>query len=241
LLNRALLILGYVLVIYGLSATAVAQVQSSPSYQIDESTIGPGGSVQSSSAHYQESGSVGDTGTGTSSSNSYTQVAGFNTTSDPRLAVILNSSSVAFGSLSSASTAKGTASFIVLNYTTHGYSVYTVGATPSNGSHNLNALGSGGGSTVGTEQYGINLTANTTPIVGTGPVQVPSGSFSFGIASTGYDIANSFRYNNGEKIAESAKASGETDYTISYIVNISTLTPGSTYTGRQSLVVVRTY
>ncbi len=240
-LDKLLLTIASLLVVYGLGASALAQVETSSSYQIDESSVDPGSSIQSQSPHYQEAGSVGDLGVGASSSASYTQVAGFNTTSDPRLAVILNSSSVAFGSLSSASTATGTATFSVLNYTSHGYSVYTEGATPSNGLHNLNGLTSGGGSTVGTEQYGINLKQNTTPPIGAEAVQVPSGSFSFGKASTGYDVADTFRYNNGEEIAESDQASGETDYTVSYIVNISTNTPGGTYTGNQSLVVVGTY
>lgn len=239
-LEKALLALGGLLIVIGLSGTVTAQTQTSPSYKIDESAIGPGGSIQSNSAHYQEAGSIGDLGTGSSSSASYTQVAGINTTNDPRLAVIVGSSSVSFGQLSSASTTKATATFSVLNYTAHGYSVYTGGATPSNGSHNLTGLTSGGGSTVGSEQYGINLKLNTTPAIGAEAVQNPSG-FAFGKASTGYDVVNTFRYNNGERIAQSDQASGETDYTISYIVNISTFTPAGTYTGHQNLVVVGAY
>ena len=97
-------------------------------------------------------------------------------------------------------------------------------------------------SAVGTEQYGINLKANTSPTTfGADPLQVPSSSFSYGIASTGYNVANNYRYVAGEKIAEAPQTSGQTNYTISYIVNVSTTTAGGAYSGSQSLVVVGTY
>lgn len=239
--DRILLAAGGLLVAFGLSGTVLAQAATSPSYRIDESTLGPGGSIQSNSANYQEAGSVGDLGVNSSASANYTAVAGYNTTNEPRLAVIVNNSSVSFGQLSSATTTTASATFSVLNYTAHGYSVYTGGASPGTGSHNLTGLSAGGTSTVGTEQYGINLKLNTSPAIGAEAVQVPGGTFSYGKASTGYDTVNTFRYNNGERIAQSDKSSGETDYTISYMVNISTFTPAGTYTGKQNLVVVGAY
>lgn len=236
--NKILLIIGNLLIVYGLGTTVIAQ-GSSPGYRIDESYIGPGGSLESASPSYKEGSSLGDSGVGSSSSGGYTAVAGFNTSSEPRLRVVIGTPTVAFGTLSRTSTATATATFNVLNYTAHGYGVFTVGTPPSIPGHILTGLNPTTGSSVGNEQFGINLKANTG--FGLDPVQVPSGSFSFGIASSGYDSTNNFRYVNGEQIAQSNQASGETDYTVSYIVNISTTTPSGKYIGQQGFVVVGSY
>lgn len=240
MLNRVLIAIGSSLIVYGLSSTVFAQSLQSPSYRIDESFIGPGGSVYSSSPNYQESSTAGDIGVGESSSSSYSSVAGFNTTSDPRLSMIVNTPSINFGALSTAATTTATSSFSVLNYTSYGYSVFTVGNPPTMDGHSL-AVMTGSAASAGTEQFGINLVDNATPNIGTNPVQIPSGSFSFGSAASGYDTADAFRYGSGEEVAHSLKTSGETDYTISYVLNIATTTPGGAYTSNQTLVVIGTY
>ena len=241
-MDKTLVIVGSILIFAGLAPAVIAQSSSSSSYRIDESFIGPGGTVNSTSPHYSESSTAGDTGVGESLSTAYRNEAGFNTTSEPRLVLIVNTSSINFGQLSTAAATTATSTFSVLNYTASGYGVYTVGAPPSNGSHNLSGMSSTGPSQTGVEQFGINLKANSSPVTfGANPVQIPSSNFSYGAASSGYNSANNFRYVNGEKIAESTQSSGETDYTISYIVNASTTTPGGHYTGAQTLVVVGTY
>lgn len=241
-MDRVLVLLGMLLLGYGYAPLVGAQSLSSPSYSIDESYIGPGGSVESSSANYNSASTVGDIGVGNSTSTTYQQDAGFNTTADPRLSVIINTSSVSFGALSTSVATTGTSSFSVLNYTSYGYAVYTTGSAPTNGSHTLTGMNPGTASQVGVEQFGINLRANTSPVsFGANPVQNPSSTFSNGFASTGYDTANTFRFVTGEKIAEATQSSGQTDYTISYVVNVSNNTPGGQYTGAQGIVVVATY
>jgi hypothetical protein len=97
-------------------------------------------------------------------------------------------------------------------------------------------------SSAGTEQFGINLRANTSPATfGAEPVQVPDGTFSFGTVASGYSTVNQYRYVKGETIASSGRSSGETDYTISYIMNISSVTPGGTYTMDHNLVATATF
>lgn len=241
-LNKIFVQLGMLLIIVGMSGVGFAQSLQSPSYRIDESFIGPGGTVESSSPNYKESSTAGDIGVGETLSANYRAQAGFNTTSDPRLVMIVNTSSINFGQLSTAVTATATSSFSVLNYTAHGYAVFTIGNPPSISGHTLAGMSSTGPSSTGTEQFGINLKANTSPVTfGANAVQVPSGSFSFGAASTGYNSTNNFRYVAGEQVAESLQTSGETDYTISYIVNAANTTPAGQYQGAQSLVVVGTY
>ncbi len=218
---------------------------ASSNYKIDESFIGPGGNLESGSSNYSlENGqqSVGNAGgVGESTSSNYTTQSGATTTPDPRLACVLNSGSLNFGGLSYSSTVSGTASFSVLNYTAYGYNVSLIGPAPSNGTHNLDNMTTTGPSVIGTEQFGVNLRANTTPSIGSDPVQVPSGTFSFGTPTTNYNTPNNFRYIPGENIATSVRSSGQTDYTVSYIINTSTTTPGGRYTGNQAVLCTGTY
>lgn len=234
----------------GLLACMVFAVQvnaqgSSSNYRIDESFIGPGGALESSSTNYsvdpgqQSLGNAG--GVGESTSTNYGTQSGSTTTSDPRLVCTVNSGSLNLGALSTSVTVTGTASFSVLNYTAYGYNVTILGNPPNNGAHSLNALASNASSATGTEQFGINLKDNSTPDIGAEAVQVPSGSFSFGAAATNYNIADSFRYVSGETIAQAPKSSGQTDYTISYIINTSIDTPGGNYLGNQTLLCTGTY
>lgn len=221
---------------------AAAQSSSSPNYQVDESFIGTGGLIDSSSPNYSGSESIGDTAVGEGSSANFQTQSGATTTDEPRLAFAVSTSNLNFGALSTSTAVTATASFSVLNYTSYGYVVQTIGTPPSSGGHTLTAMASTTTSQVGTEQFGMNLVANTAPTTfGVNPTQVPSGSFSSGAAASGYNTANNYRYVNGETIALAAASSGQTDYTISYIINASNQTPGGTYTGTQSLVCTGTY
>ncbi len=223
-----------------------AQSSSSPNYKIEESFIGPGGELESSSPNFktapggQSIGNPGGAGDGESPAN-YRTRSGSTTSSDPSLACITNTSSLNFGSLSNSVVSTATATFSVLNYTSYGYVVQIIGSPPSSGGHTLTQLSSNAGSTPGTEQFGINLVDNSTPNIGTDPVQIPDSAFSFGEAAPNYDSPNSFRYNNGETVARSVKTSGETDYTMSYIINVSATTPGGSYSGDHTLVCTGTY
>jgi hypothetical protein len=218
---------------------------ASNGYRIDESFIGPGGALESGSSNFLLSPgqqSSGNAGVGESGSSNFQVQSGFTTTNDPSLACTVGSSNIAFGSFSTSVASTATATFSVLNYTAYGYNVALVGPTPSNGSHNLTAQTPAAPSSVGTEQFGVNLVANTLPTTyGADPVQVPSGAFSFGQAATNYDTPNNFRYGSGETIATSAESSGRTDYTISYLANVSSTTPGGSYSGSQTLVCTGTY
>ena len=215
---------------------------SSPGYSIDEDFIGGGGLVESSSPNYTAQDSIGAPAVGDASGAGYQTQSGATTTSDPSLIFAVNTATIAFGSLSTASTATATATFDVWNYTSHGYVVKVVGSPPSNGVHTLAAMGSAGSATIGTEHFGMNLVANTSPTnFGADPVQVPSGAFSFGAAATGYSTANTYKYVAGDTVAESVKSSGHTTFTASYIANISPTTPGGTYVGTQTFVCIGTY
>jgi hypothetical protein len=95
---------------------------------------------------------------------------------------------------------------------------------------------------VGTEQFGINLVANTNPTTfGANPVQQPDSTFSYGAAATGYNTANLFKYVKGDVVASSSKSSGTTVYTISYLYNISPVTDAGEYRFSHVLVATATF
>jgi hypothetical protein len=94
-------------------------------------------------------------------------------------------------------------------------------------------------SQIGVEQFGINLVANTSPTsFGANP---DNGQFGFGSITANYATANNYRYVDGETVAQATKNSGVTTYTISYVTNVATLTPGGQYSADQTIIVTGTY
>jgi hypothetical protein len=72
-------------------------------------------------------------------------------------------------------------------------------------------------------------------------VQVPGAQTSFGVVSENYGTPNLFMFSSGDVVASSAKESGQTDYTISIIVNIASGTPAGNYSADFSAVVIPVY
>lgn len=215
---------------------------SSNSYQIQEDFVGGGGNARSTSNSYISQDAIGGAAAGDAAGTAYRTQSGTPTTPDPTLTMSVDTSSVNMGALSTSLTRTGTATFSVLNYTSYGYIVQTIGSPPNNGAYTLSGMASTAASAVGTEQFGINLKANTSPATfGAEAQQIPSNAFSFGTAATGYNTANQFKYVAGNTIASAPKSSGKTTYTISYIINMSNNTPGGSYSGKQTLVVTGTY
>jgi hypothetical protein len=241
-----------------LPGAALAEWQQSTNYGMNESEVGGNGQFDSFSSNYSlvpstdDSGaSLGESAVGNSGSANYQTNSGFNTTAQPGLTLLVNSGSVDLGDLTTASKSTGTATFDVVNYTSYGYVVSLVGATPAYSTHNLMALATDTASSAGTEQFGVNTVRNTVASVGADPVQLPNSSFSYGVAGDGttgtygstrpYTISDKWRYNQGETIASSPKSSGDTQYTLTFLANISTLTPAGKYNGGMDIVVTGTY
>lgn len=214
---------------------------SGTNYKIEEAQVGAVGSDNElSSTQYQGRATAGDTAVGIVNGSQYQAVGGFTTSDAPELEVIAGSLNLDLGDASTASALTGTSQFGVRSYLAEGYTVYINGIAPTQeSSYTMTAMASNGSSAVGTEQFGINLVANTAPAsVGANPAQVPDSSFSFGSATANYGTANSYRYVNGEAIATSSSSSGVTNYTITYLVNISAITRAGTYNFPHSVNVV---
>lgn len=220
----------------------------SPGFRFTESVVGGGGLIQSNSASYETRGFVlGDTAVGETNSSSYTFGAGNKTTPDPTLSVNITGPSANFGNFSPTLPAGATATFSVIDYTSYGYAVFISGDPLSYNGHTLPAMSASPNdiSSPGTEQFGMNLVANSPPA---SPLSLGA-NFSYTDARFGknavidspYDTNGHFQYIDGSRVAHGASSSGETNYTISYIVNVSPLTPGGIYTSNQTIIVTGTY
>lgn len=230
-----------VIVTFGVSLPVSADNDplQSAHYRFDESVVGGSGLDQESSGSYQLGELIGDLAVGGSTSSNFQLNSGFFTSGEPALTFIVDDSGVNFGSFSAATATVATSTFEVIDYTSYGYIVQVYGTPPTNGSHTITPLAAADVSQAGVEQFGINLVANTSPVnVGANP---DNGQFGFGQAASNYNIPNNYRYVNGDTIALAPKSSGDTIYTISYLVNVSGLTPGGQYTSNQTLVCIGTY
>lgn len=235
-----LILLAVVLVSGGASVTAAA-LSSSNSYQVTETEFAAGSSAQNCSGQYCAQTSIGDMTAGDASSSAYTTKFGKITSSDPLLEVIVDPGVSDLGVLTAEETASKTTIVRVRNYLSGGYTLQIVGEPPKYAGHTLNTPSTPTASVPGTEQFAINLAANTTPNVGAGPVQVPSDQTSFGVVEDDYRTANLFKYVSGNTVARSNTESGRTDYTISMIVNISNKTPAGHYAGDFAAIVIPVY
>lgn len=231
------LILVLALVCAPFTPAHVTALQSS-SYRFDESAIGVGGMGEASSTNYKAVEDVGSLAIGNSASSNYQIDAGTKTSPDPTLSFAITNGAVDFGSLTASGPTTTTATFSVSNYTSYGYVVQILGTAPTNGSHTIQPLTTTSASQAGVDQFGINLVANTTPAVGANP---DNGQFGFGAAAPNYGTANMYRFVTGETIATAPKSSGVTHYTMSYLINVESLTPGGKYTSNQTLIVTGTY
>ncbi len=96
------------------------------------------------------------------------------------------------------------------------------------------------------EEFGINLVLNTSPAIGAAPLNQPDSTFADGKAATGYQNANQYKYNLGDTIASSPATVGnpgvgKTDYTITYMAKVKTLTKAGNYKMNHFVVVVPSF
>lgn len=223
------------------SVQADAPQSSSSHYGVSEVQFGSGSALHDCSGNYCAKMSVGDTVVGHGSSANYSAQFGFNTSDVPVLELIASSGVQDMGVLDTNKTGTATGTVKIRSYLSSGYVLQITGQTPDQGVHHLDSPSTPTASQQGSEQFGINLVDNATPNIGANPVQVPDGTFSFGTVEPNYKQADKYMYQDGDVVARSTSASGETDYTISFIANISSVTAGGRYNGAFTAVVVPTY
>ena len=159
------------------SGTVLAQYTSS-NYKANEVYFGSGGGT-GSSTNYQAQQSLGSLGVGRYSSTNYQAFGGFLTPNEPFLEFQIDTASpVDLGTLDTSTAKTATAAFHVRAYLNSGYIVETLSNPPTyssgTGTHTLAGM-SLGSSSPGTEQFGINLRANTSPATfGADPAPQPN-------------------------------------------------------------------
>ncbi len=250
-MKRVLLSLVFALLLSFICGSNVFAQYTSPNYKAEETFFGSGGELDAASGHYKAQSSVGALGVGYGSSSTYQAYSGFLAPNEPFLEMTINTSSVNLGTLDDSSTKTGNATFTIRAYTDSGYTVQTVSQPPQTATGDtLAAKTTLGAPIVGTEEFGMNLVANTTPVsFGADPTLQPDSTFASGIAAPGYSTTNQFKYGVGDVVActgtsgtcGSISGWGQTSYTISYIGNIGSITKAGAYSMVHDLVVVATY
>lgn len=146
-------------------------------------------------------------------------------------------SQVNLGSASTSVTATGTSVMAASTNGNTGYSITVNGATLTSGSNTITALASGGASSTGAKQFGLNVAAaNTTPAVGAAITGTGTG-----IAGTNYGTNNNFRFLTGETVATASGPTNANTFTVGYIANIDGLTPAGAYTSNLTYIATSNF
>jgi hypothetical protein len=230
---------------------AAAQTPSSSNYSVPESSFSSGSNTESTSASFSAQGSAGDLGVGLANSGSYRAYAGPISPNEEYLelgvtlaTINLDTPSGDPGILDLAETAYGFSTFYVRAYLNSSYAVQTISEPLTNESGDtIEPITTAAASVPGTEQFGINIVDNANPNVGSNPAPDPNASFANGAGAAGYSTADQYQYNNGDIIAQNSgnPAWGQTNFTISYIANISPITEAGLYTMQHQLVAISTF
>lgn len=228
------------------SGTVAAQIPSSSNYSVPESGFTSGSEIDANSASYNARTSIGDLGIGISESGSYLVFGGFISPDDEYAELTIPVTVIDMGVLDPGTPGTGTATFSARTYLNSQYIVVSPRDPPtSEGGAQIDPITTAAAFDANTEQFGMNLVANTSPVVqGALPSRQPvdDGTFAFGEAAPGYNTADNYQYNQGDIIARSVtRGYGETTYTISYLLNVTPSTPAGTYRMEQDLVLTATF
>lgn len=219
---------------------------ASSHYQLDEVFIGSGGELHACSTSYCAKQAVGETAVGRTCGTATCAQAGFNTDRTPYIEMTVNNTAVDVGTLSATGPKwNSDATFTIKAYLAHGYTVVNASPPPTNGGYTIHTDTSPTASSVGSEQFGMNVVANTSPAsTGANPSYIPDATFSFGLPGAEYGTTNQYMYSDQpglNEVAYSTASSSATQFRITYVFNISNVTPGGIYTMQHVLVATATY
>ena len=244
--KKSNLIVIMIVAVLTMPTSVFAQTSSSTNYQVEESGFAAGSNIDANSASYNSRISIGDLGVGQSESGSYIGFGGFISPDEEYIELVIPVATVDMGVLDPGTPGTGTATFSARSYLNDSYIIVSPRDPPSTtGGASLDPITTAAAFDANTEQFGMNLVANTAPAsIGAAPSRQPvdDGTFAFGEAASGYDTTNQYQYNAGDILARSVtRGYGETDYTISYMINVTNTTPAGEYRMEQDLVMTATF
>ncbi|HEU5004470.1 MAG TPA: hypothetical protein VFT49_00055 [Candidatus Saccharimonadales bacterium] len=129
-----------------------------------------------------------------------------------------------FGDFSTQGPSSATSQFMAATNANSGYNIYVNGNSLTSGNNVIDAITTPSASKSGTNQFGLNLRANSDPGVGTDP-QGPG----LTAASPSYNQPNLFDFKNGDILASVDTSDSYRKFTVSYLVNISPSQPAGDY------------
>lgn len=121
------------------------------------------------------------------------------------------------GQLSPDSTLTAQSQLAVGTNASGGFAVTASGTPLAAGTHVIDSPTTPTVSQKGTNQFGINLVANDSPVVG----EDPEGVFANAVPAADYSVPNKYKFVSGDIVAYSPNVSLMKKFTISYIVNSS--------------------
>ncbi len=159
------------------------------------------------------------------------------------LTFALGANSCDFGSLSAGQTKSCTHTLSASTNAANGYVIsYIPTTTLTSGANTITGMGSQTASVLGTEQFGLNLKANTASGSHTASAFGANPSGGNGVAVSAYNTADQFKFvTTGETIAQAASTSATTLYTVSYIANITPITEPGLYSNLITYTIVASY
>lgn len=121
------------------------------------------------------------------------------------------------GNLSPDETLVAQSQMMVGTNATGGFSIVAVGTPPAAGTNIIEPATTPSVSMPGTNQFGINLVANSNPEVGLDP----QGVWANAVPSPDYSVPNQYKFVSGDEVAFSPNVSLMKKFTVSYILNAS--------------------
>lgn len=145
-------------------------------------------------------------------------------------------SDVNFGELSAQATRSASMQLLLSTNADNGYNIHVAGTTLTSGTNVIAALPSPNPSRTGVSQFGINLRANRTPLVGQ-DVHGPGR----GAPVNGYEQADMYKFNSGDVIASSTQEDDLRLYTVSAITNVVAGQPAGIYVSTLTFVATASF
>lgn len=200
---------------------------SSSNYQIFADGFLFAGDSDLNSTNYMIVAGGGEIGMGLSDSTNYSLRSGTPAIDrEPAIGITVAADTVDLGVLSASTTSFNTNIIQAFSNSHGGYILKVHGQPLTYGTEIIKEIGAvAQPSVVGTEQFGINLVANTIPAVGANP------TLRSAVLDSDYGTTNKFAFTDNDTVATSTKPSIDS-FTVSYIANISAGTAAGLYQTR---------